>query len=76
MGTKNDMTITNQYGEKSINSVESISEDFAEKIPAKQAIADLTLITTPDGSDPATTQALVNDCKAKINALITALKGE
>lgn len=30
-------------------------------------------IATADADDPATTQALVNECKAKINALIAEL---
>lgn len=38
------------------------------------AITALTTVTTPDGSDPATTQALANALKAKINQIITALK--
>jgi hypothetical protein len=38
------------------------------------AIAALTTITTADATDPATTQALANINKAKINAIIAALK--
>lgn len=40
----------------------------------KPEIAALTTITTPDGSDPATTQTLANACKAKINQIIAALQ--
>lgn len=40
----------------------------------KAQVAALTAIATADASDPATTQALVNECKAKINAIIAALK--
>lgn len=40
-------------------------------LPKAAAIAP---IATADGSDPATTQALANANKAKINALIAALK--
>lgn len=39
------------------------------------ALNNIPLITTPDGSDAATTQTLSNANKAKINTLITALKG-
>lgn len=41
---------------------------------AKTQVAALTAIATADASDPATTQALANECKAKINAIIAALK--
>lgn len=41
---------------------------------AKAQVAALTAIATADASDPATTQALANECKAKINAIIAALK--
>lgn len=37
--------------------------------------ANIAVIATADGSDPATTQTLTNATKAKINAMITALKG-
>ena len=43
-------------------------------VAAKSQIAALSAITTPDGSDPATTQALANANKAKINAIIAALQ--
>lgn len=38
------------------------------------AVAALTAIATADATDPTTTMALVNICKAKINTIITALK--
>lgn len=41
--------------------------------PAHAAIADITAIATVDGSDPATTQALANATKAKVNTIITAV---
>lgn len=37
-------------------------------------ITALTPIATADATDPATTMALANECKAKINAIIAALK--
>lgn len=41
---------------------------------ANAAVVALTPIATPDATDPATTQALANANKAKINAIIAALK--
>lgn len=38
---------------------------------ASVAVAD---IATADGSDPATTQALANATKAKVNALLAAMR--
>ena len=43
-------------------------------VAAKAAVAALTTIATADAIDPATTMALVNICKAKINTIIAALK--
>lgn len=40
----------------------------------KSQIAALTAIATADATDPATTMALANECKAKINAIIAALQ--
>lgn len=38
------------------------------------AVAALTTVTTADATDAATTQALVNQLKAKVNQIIAALK--
>ncbi len=38
------------------------------------SIDSLTPIATADATDPATTMALANECKAKVNAIISALK--
>lgn len=43
-------------------------------VAAKTQIAALTTVTTPDATDLATAQALANANKAKINAIIAALK--
>ena len=43
-------------------------------VAAKAQIAALTTIATADAIDPATTMAMANICKAKINAIIAALK--
>jgi len=39
------------------------------------AIQDVEAIATADASDATTTQALANECKAKINEILAALKG-
>lgn len=46
----------------------------AAPVAQKPQIIALTAITTPDGSDAATTQTLANANKAKINQIIAALK--
>lgn len=43
-------------------------------LPTKTQVAGLTLVTTPDATDETTAIALANANKAKINAIITALK--
>lgn len=43
-------------------------------LPTKTQVAALTPITTPDATDAATVITLANANKAKINALIAALK--
>jgi len=43
-------------------------------VAEKAEIAALTSVSTADGSDPATTQALANALKVKVNAIIAALK--
>ncbi len=49
-------------------------EVSATDVPTKTQVAALTTVTTADATDPATTMALVNELKAKVNAIITALK--
>lgn len=68
--TKNDLTLVNQYGEKSINQV--VSNNMPA--PTNPAIEALTPIATADANDEATAITLVNECKAKINSIIAALK--
>lgn len=43
-------------------------------VKEKTQVAALTVISTADATDPATTMALANINKAKINAIIAALK--
>lgn len=43
-------------------------------VAGKSQVAALTAIATADATDPATTMALANINKAKINAIIAALK--
>lgn len=49
-----------------------IADEF---VPATGPVANITPVATADASDPATTQALANANKAKINELIAALQG-
>lgn len=51
-----------------------LAEEINDAISAKSQVAALTPIATADANDPATTMALANECKAKINAIIAALK--
>lgn len=55
---------------------EMLREIFAGdvSIADKPEIAALTAVATADGSDAATTQALANALKVKVNAIIAALK--
>lgn len=66
---------TNQFGEVSINQ-QSTAQAQAEvnALPAKTGVAALTAIATADATDLASAITLVNDCKAKINAFIAAIK--
>lgn len=51
-----------------------VASQITTSIAAKAQIAALTVIATADAVDPATTMALANINKAKINAIINALK--
>lgn len=51
-----------------------VATQIDASIAAKTQIAALTAIGTADATDPATTMALANINKAKINAIIAALK--
>lgn len=48
--------------------------DALEPVADKAEIDALTAITTPDASDEATAVTLANATKAKVNAIIAALK--
>lgn len=48
--------------------------DVLEPVADKAEIDALTAITTPDASDEATAVTLANATKAKVNAIIAALK--
>lgn len=74
MGTKNDMTLINQFGEESINQVITIDDSFSNKQPAKAGVTAITAIATADATDLATALVLVNELKANFNSLLAALK--
>lgn len=74
MSTANDITLVNQFGETSINKVKSIGQTMADAQPAKTGVQAVVAIATIDAVDAPTTMALVNECKAKINEILAALK--
>jgi len=67
MSTVNNLTLTNQFGETSINEVVSGSAAFADKVPAKTGVQALAAI-----ADPPT--ATAEDVAEAYNALLAALK--
>lgn len=57
--------------------LELIADEFTGSFTgsvSNPAIDALTPVSTADGSDPATTQALANALKVKVNAIIAALQ--
>ncbi|MDR7032426.1 hypothetical protein [Mesorhizobium sp. BE184] len=53
---------------------QEVATQISAGVASKAEIAALTAIATADATDPATTMALANINKAKINAIIAALK--
>ena len=53
---------------------EGVFDALFDGAPVSSEIAALTAITTADATDEASAVVLVNECKAKINAIITALQ--
>ena len=51
-----------------------VASQMSGAVAGKAQVVALSAIATADATDPATTMALVNECKAKINAIIAALK--
>lgn len=58
----------------STGTFDNMLKDGATAVSTKAQIVALTTIATADATDEATAIALVNECKAKINAIIAALK--
>lgn len=54
--------------------LDNMLKDGATAVATKAQVAALTAIATADATDLTTTTALANECKAKINAIIAALK--
>lgn len=57
--------------------LEIVADEFTGKVNGSvtnTAIAALTAVTTPDGSDAGTTQTLANALKVKVNQIIAALQ--
>lgn len=53
---------------------DNIGSTAVSAVAAKSQIAALTAIATANATDETTAIALVNECKSKINAIISALK--
>ena len=53
---------------------DNMLKDGAASVATKAQIVALTPVSTPDATDPATVITLANANKAKINAIIAALK--
>jgi hypothetical protein len=53
---------------------DNMLKDGAAAVATKAQIVALTAIATADATDEATAITLVNECKAKINSVIAALK--
>ena len=57
--------------------LELVADEFTGTVNgsvSNAAIDALTAVSTADGSDPTTTQALANALKVKVNAIIAALQ--
>lgn len=67
MGTENDVTLTNQFGEESINAVNSIGQKFSDIQPAKTGVAALSALAG---------DATLADVIAGYNALLAALQDD
>lgn len=59
--------------DKPVSTAQQAAIDARLSAAQRAAIDALAAITTADATDPATTQALVNECKAVINSIISAL---
>lgn len=58
-----------------LSMVPALAKEVADNIPSSNAgIQAITAITTPDATDATTVITLANATKAKVNALIAALK--
>lgn len=58
-----------------LSMVPRLAKEVADNLPGSNAgIVALTAITTPDATDATTVITLANATKAKVNALIAALK--
>lgn len=69
------MPKTSRSEQMDYKGLEIIADEFTGKFNGSVGdVAGIALVTTPDGSDAATTQTLANALKAKLNELITALK--
>lgn len=69
------MPKTSRSEQMDYKGLEIIADEFTGNLngTVSGALSGVALVTTPDGSDAATTQTLANALKAKINEIINAL---
>lgn len=69
------MPKTSRSEQMDYKGLEIIADEFTGSLngTVSGALSDVAVISTADATDPATTQALVNELKAKINEIINAL---
>lgn len=69
------MPKTSRSEQMDYKGLEIIADEFTGAFngTVSGALSGVALVTTPDGSDAATTQTLANALKAKINEIINAL---
>ena len=69
------MPKTSRSEQMDYKGLEIIADEFTGNLngTVSGALSDVALVTTPDGSDAATTQTLANALKAKINEIINSL---
>lgn len=69
------MPKTSRSEQMDFKGLEIIADEFTGSFNGSiEGLSGVALVTTPDGSDAATTQTLANALKAKVNEIINALK--
>jgi hypothetical protein len=66
------LSFQNEFGEKYEST--KTSQEISNALPAKAGVTAIGAITTPDATDEASAVTLANANKAKINAILAAMK--